>query len=124
MGLSFSPPLVPPTTLAYLDTPVSVEKYAGKRILSIHGKGDELVPYEQGREEIEAIRDHVNGSRDGKDEGQGDGGVMEVKVLKGAGHVLVPDMIPMVADWVWRWALSDTSEAVGGGGEGKAKSRI
>ena len=49
---------------------------------------------------------------------------MEVKVLEGVGHVLVPDMIPMVADWVWRWALSDTSEAVGGGGEGKAKSRI
>lgn len=68
------------------------------------------MPVEQGREEIEAIQRAVNGQEEGAGAGEGEGrgesrGKMEVHVMDGIGHVLVKEMVPMVADWVWKWAL-------------------
>jgi hypothetical protein len=45
---------------------------------------------------------------------------MEVRVIDGIGHVLVPELVGMVADWVWRWAVVD-----GDAGQGNSdKSKI
>ena len=142
MGLSFSPPLVPPTTLSYLETPTLPELYKGKNILSIHGKEDTLVPFDQGREAIEAIQVAVNAADpadpadrvDGADRPRAEeaqAGRMQVEVVRGVGHVLVPEMVRMAADWVWRFALSERPVEPGvDEGEGRAmresesKSRI
>lgn len=69
--------------------------YAGKKILTIHGSEDTLVPFDQGRLQIEAAQREVGDS----------GGEMEIWVKEGAGHVVRMDMVQRVAEWAWRFAM-------------------
>ena len=93
MGLSFTPPLFPPA-LSRMFTPTVKGCYSGKKILSIHGEIDTLVPYSHGADSIALARKECVES----------GGEMEIFVQDGAGHVVTPEMLKRVADWVWRLA--------------------
>jgi predicted esterase len=75
----------------------SVGKFGGKRILTIHGKEDQLVPYDQGKEDIERIQMEC-------EEG---GGVMKVQLMEGLGHVVTVDMVKMTAEWIWKYCLTN-----------------
>ena len=101
MGLSPSPPLYPSTLRPVLDVKRPEGAYAGKKILSIHGKVDNLVPYAQGAEEIEEAR--IEAQQPGKG---GESGSLAVLVLDGVGHQLTTDAIQHTAEWIVRWAIS------------------
>ena len=77
----------------------SIGKFGGKKILTIHGAEDRLVPYEQGERDIKRIQGEV-------EEG---GGVMKVQVLAGLGHVVTVDMVKMTAEWIWKYCLTNKS---------------
>ncbi len=95
LGFSFTPPIYPPSLRPVLEAPVSDRAYYGKKILSIHGERDTLVPYSQGKVDIdEVLRRAMKGE-------------MEVWVQEGAGHVVTVEMVRKTAEWVWRWALSE-----------------
>ena len=96
MGLEFAPPLYPPSLKSILETPRRAGCYAGKKILSIHGSIDTLVPFDQGKLQIEAAQREI----------EEQGGKMEIWVKEAAGHVVTTDMVRRVGDWVWRFALS------------------
>jgi hypothetical protein len=96
MGLKWEPPLYPPSLKPVLETPRPEGAFAGKKILTIHGGEDTLVPFSQGEDDIEAIKREVEGS----------GGEMEVWIKDGAGHVVTADMVERVGEWVWRHALA------------------
>jgi len=72
-------------------------KFGEKRILTIHGGDDRLVPYDQGEEDIKRIQNEV-------EEG---GGVMTVKVMDGLGHVVTVEMVKMTAEWIWKYCLTN-----------------
>lgn len=93
MGFSFSPPIYPPSLKPLLEAPVSDDAYYGKKILTMHGEKDELVPYHQGKVDIDEV---VRRSKKGE---------VEVWIQDGAGHVVTVKMIQRAAEWVWRWAL-------------------
>lgn len=69
--------------------------YADKKILSIHGALDELVPYRLGKDKIAKIQ---AGARPGD---------VEVYVQEGRGHVCTPEMLRRASEWFWRWGLSE-----------------
>lgn len=92
MGLRWEPPLVPPSITKFTEVAVEAERYAGKKILSIHGAADQLVPIAQGKEDLDAIQAVV-----------GDG--MEVWVVDGVGRAVTEDMVKRTGEWVWRWAM-------------------
>jgi len=71
-------------------------KFGEKRILTIHGGDDRLVPYDQGEEDIQRIQKEVE---------EGDG-VMKVQVMPGLGHVVTVDMVKMTAEWIWKYCLT------------------
>lgn len=98
MGLDFAPPLYPPGLKHVLETPPPEGCFKGKKILSIHGASDTLVPYDQGKAHISDIKRQV-------ERGEA-GGEMEVWLKNGAGHVVTTDMIERTGDWIWRHALS------------------
>jgi predicted esterase len=97
MGFPWAPPIIPPTAAALLDLPVAPERYAGKKILSVHGADDALVPYARGKVDLDAIQQEV---------GEG----MEVWLVEGVGHRLTEEMTTRVAEWVWRWAVRAEGE--------------
>jgi len=71
-------------------------KFGEKRILTIHGGDDRLVPYDQGEDDIKRIQQEV-------EEGSG---VMNVKVMDGLGHVVTVEMVKMTAEWIWKYCLT------------------
>jgi predicted esterase len=95
MGLAFSPPLYPPALRPILESTRPDGCYKRKKILSIHGSIDNLVPYDKGERQIKQAQ------REAKESG----GEMEIYVQEGAGHVVTPEMIEKTAEWVWRWAV-------------------
>lgn len=96
MGIPFAPPTYPPSLVNYISSPTPPEAYAGKKILSIHGELDELVPYRFGREVIAGMATRAPGM-DGK---------VEAWVQPDRGHVCTPEMVVKAADWFWYWGLS------------------
>jgi predicted esterase len=96
MGLRWEAPLVPPSIRKFTEVPVEAERYAGKKILSIHGASDELVPVRRGQEDLMAIQEVAK-------EG------MELWIVDGVGHAVTADMVKRTGEWVWRWALSEES---------------
>jgi predicted esterase len=92
MGFKFEPPIYPPSLRDYFDDPVKPDAYTGKKILSIHGELDTLVPIAQGQPELDQI------AADNED--------MEIYIQKEAGHVLSVDMLDQTAKWVWKWAIA------------------
>lgn len=101
LGLTWGPPLFPPSLASLLTSPRPEGVFRGKRILTIHGGSDKLVPYAVGAEEIESIKREV--------EVGGEGGKVSVQVMEGLGHVVTPDMVKMAAEWIWANCLTRSS---------------
>jgi hypothetical protein len=78
LGMDWTAPLIPPSMVPFFESSrvESHGKFGEKRILTIHGGDDRLVPYDQGEQDIQRIQKEV-------EEG---GGVMNVKVLDGLGQ--------------------------------------
>ncbi|WVQ81181.1 hypothetical protein IAT38_003303 [Cryptococcus sp. DSM 104549] len=74
-----------------------LEGYEGKKILSLHGGADALVPIAQGRADLERIKSFV--------EGKGKGEVV-VDVQENVGHACTVEMLRKAAEWTWRWTLA------------------
>jgi predicted esterase len=74
--------------------PAPPNAYAGKKILSIHGAEDELVPYRHGRAKIAEVQ------------AAAPAGEVDVYVQDGRGHVCTPEMLRRASEWFWRWGLS------------------
>jgi len=91
MGLAFAPPLYPPSLKPIFDDPVPPDAYRGKKILSLHGEVDTLVPIALGRAELDRIAQNDD---------------VEVWAQPGAGHVVTVEMMDKAAEWIWRWAMS------------------
>lgn len=98
LGLAWAPPLFPPSLAGLLTSPRPEGAFRGKRILTIHGGNDKLVPYAAGKDEIDRIKDEV--------EGGGQGGKVSVQVMEGLGHVVTADMVKMTAEWIWAKCLT------------------
>lgn len=94
-GLKFEPPTFPASMKEYIESPTPEGAYKGKKILSIHGELDELVPYRFGKEVIAGIQ------------ARAPAGDVEVFVQKGRGHVCTPEMLARASEWFWRWGLSE-----------------
>jgi hypothetical protein len=109
MSIPFQPPTYPNSLKSIIDPEVDLAVYRGKKILSLHGGDDKLVPYAQGEKRIKEIQAEVNSS----------GGAMEVTIEQGVGHAISVTMVKQLAEWVWRWAL-----APGGDAESKPVNRL
>lgn len=94
-GLPFKPPTFPDSMRSYIESPTSEGAYEGKKILSIHGSLDELVPYRFGKDIIKGL---IDKAPDGE---------VEVFVQDGKGHVCTPEMLRRASEWFWRWGLSE-----------------
>lgn len=94
-GLQFKPPTFPDSIKAYIESPTPKGAYEGKKILSIHGALDELVPYRFGKDIIAKIQ------------AEAPKGEVEVFVQEGRGHVCTPEMLTRASEWFWRWGLSE-----------------
>ncbi|ORY33053.1 hypothetical protein BCR39DRAFT_520946 [Naematelia encephala] len=92
-GLEFAPPLYPPSLRPLLEVPIPEGCYSGKKILSIHGGSDPVVPFELGRDDIMRVKEEF-------------GGQLELFVQDGIGHAVTFEMLQKTAEWVWLWALS------------------
>jgi hypothetical protein len=95
MGIPFTPPTYPPSILGYIAAPEPAHAYTGKKILSIHGELDELVPYRFGQEKIAQIQSAAPP------------GHVDVFVQEQRGHVCTPEMVQRAAEWFWRWGLTE-----------------
>lgn len=95
-GLEWGPPTYPPALRAVLETnlPPAPSTYKGKKILSLHGGADTLVPYAQGKEDIDSAVASA--------EIPGD---VEVFVEDGFGHAVTETMVRKTAEWIWRWTM-------------------
>ncbi|KAK8844090.1 hypothetical protein IAR55_006884 [Kwoniella newhampshirensis] len=98
-GLQFQPPTYPTTVKPILEPAVDLSSYKGKRILTMHGKDDPLVPFARGKEDIERIKQSV--------EGEGGDGKVEVWLQDDTGHTCTVEMVKKTADWILICALSD-----------------
>lgn len=68
--------------------------YAGKKILSLHGGLDAMVPWQNGAKDWDAITAEMGA-------GEADRWVDEAY-----GHVVSQEMVRRAAEWFWRWGLS------------------
>lgn len=94
-GLAFAPPIYPSTLRPYIESPRPEGAYKGRKILSIHGEIDELVPYRFGKETIAEIQKAAP-------EGE-----VDVFVEQGKGHVCTPEMLRRAAAWFYRWGCTE-----------------
>lgn len=99
MGLKWESPLYPPSIRDILEAPLKADVYAGKKILSIHGGSDTLVPLSEGKADLDEIVQ------------QAKPGDVEVWVQEGVGHQVTEEMIRKTAEWVWKWAVKPESRA-------------
>jgi hypothetical protein len=99
LGMDWTAPLIPPSMVPFFESSrvESHGRFGEKRILTIHGGDDRLVPYDQGEVDIKRIQKEV-------EEG---GGVMNVKVMDGLGHVVTIEMVKMTAEWIWKYCLTN-----------------
>jgi predicted esterase len=98
--MDWAPPLFPPSLQSFFGNARKEGVWAGKRILTIHGGEDTLVPYAIGREEIYRVKQEVESD----DQGQ-----LRVEVMPGLGHVVTIDMVKMTAEWIWKYCLTSRS---------------
>ncbi|WVR08863.1 hypothetical protein IAU60_005922 [Kwoniella sp. DSM 27419] len=102
LSIPFEPPTYPPSLRPLLEGEVDHTSYQGKKILSLHGAEDTLVPLEKGRADIDEVMRVVNASA---------GGRAELWSQDGAGHVCSPEMLRRTADWIWTHGLCKGQEA-------------
>ncbi|KAL7421065.1 hypothetical protein Q5752_003949 [Cryptotrichosporon argae] len=91
MGFGGGPPLFPAALRDQVDAPSPAAAYRGKKILSLHGGADTLVPYAKGKDDLDAI---VAANEN-----------VDVWVQDGIGHACTTDMVRRAAEWVWTWAV-------------------
>lgn len=94
-GLDFAPPIYPATLRPYIESREPESAYKDRKILSIHGEIDELVPYRFGKDKIAELKKNAPE------------GHIEVFVQKGKGHVCTPDMLRRAAEWFYRWGCTE-----------------
>jgi hypothetical protein len=99
LGMEWTAPLIPPSMVPFFERSRAEGHgvFGGKKILTIHGGEDRLVPYDQGEVDITRIQNEVE---------EGDG-VMKVQVMQGLGHVVTVDMVKMTAEWIWKYCLTN-----------------
>ncbi|WVW79583.1 hypothetical protein I302_101552 [Kwoniella bestiolae CBS 10118] len=96
LNIPFTPPTYPPSLLPLLEGDVDHSNYKGKKILTIHGGHDKLVPLDKGQKDIEEILRVVNAS---------EGGKAEIYVDDETGHAVSREMVRRTAEWVWEFGL-------------------
>ncbi|OCF56102.1 hypothetical protein L486_06043 [Kwoniella mangroviensis CBS 10435] len=96
LNIPFEPPTYPPSLVPVLEGDVDHSNYKGKKILTIHGGHDKLVPLEKGLKDIEKILDAVNDS---------EGGKADIYVDDKTGHAVSKEMVWKTAEWVWEYGL-------------------
>jgi len=84
----------PPTADKYFKPPTSLEGYLGKKILTLHGDLDNVLPQDIGQKHFEAVQ------------AQEAPGHVEQWTQAGRGHVITPEMTQRTAEWLWRWGIS------------------
>ncbi|ODO10201.1 hypothetical protein I350_02430 [Cryptococcus amylolentus CBS 6273] len=103
-GLTWGPPTYPPSLQRMIepfrDPAFEQKAYSGKKILTMHGKEDKLVPFGQGEGDIKQIEDWV-------EHGTEKGGICAIDVQDNVGHVCTIQMLKKAAEWTWRYALVD-----------------
>ncbi|ADV23076.1 hypothetical protein CNBF2720 [Cryptococcus gattii WM276] len=101
-GLKWEPPVYPPSLKSFIEpvrNPVEEQqKYSGKKILSMHGKEDRLVPYGKGERDLRQIEKWV-------EEDKSKGGVCAIDVQDNVGHVCSIQMLKKAVEWTWMYAL-------------------
>ncbi|OWZ39271.1 hypothetical protein J010_04030 [Cryptococcus neoformans] len=101
-GFKWEPPLYPSSLKSFIEPErnpvVEQQKYSGKKILSLHGKEDRLVPYGKGERELRQIEKWV-------EEDKSQGGVCAIDVQDDVGHVCSIQMLRKAAEWTWIYAL-------------------
>ncbi|WWC72906.1 uncharacterized protein I206_106870 [Kwoniella pini CBS 10737] len=97
LGIPFTPPTYPPSLTPLLEDDVDHHKYKGKKILTIHGGHDKLVPLDKGREDIDIVLKVANES-----EGRG-----EIWIDENTGHAVSKEMVEKTAEWIWEYGLSN-----------------
>ncbi|TXT09115.1 hypothetical protein VHUM_02589 [Vanrija humicola] len=98
-GLKLAPPTFPASLRPWMEKKAKPGAYDGKKILTLHGAGDELVPYRYGQEDIRAV---LAAAAEGE---------VEIWVQDGVGHICSPEMLGRTAQWFWRWGLSEPKQA-------------
>ncbi|ODO05360.1 hypothetical protein L198_02053 [Cryptococcus wingfieldii CBS 7118] len=103
-GLTWGPPTYPPSLQRMIepfrDLTFEQKAYSGKKILTMHGKEDKLVPFGQGEGDIKQIEDWA-------EHGTEKGGICAIDVQDNVGHVCTVQMLKKAAEWTWRYALVD-----------------
>ncbi|WVQ93019.1 hypothetical protein IAU59_000082 [Kwoniella sp. CBS 9459] len=97
LSIPFKAPTYPPSLRPLLEGEVDHSSYRGKKILTLHGARDKLVPLDKGLVDIEEVLRVVNGS---------EGGKAELWSQDNAGHVCSDEMLRRTADWIWTYGLS------------------
>ncbi|WVQ73062.1 hypothetical protein IAR50_002625 [Cryptococcus sp. DSM 104548] len=107
-GLSWGPPTYPPSLQRiiepYRDPVLEQKAYAGKKILTMHGKEDKLVPFAKGEEDIKQIEKWT-------EEEAEKGGICAIDLQENVGHVCTIEMLKKSAEWTWRYALVNEAGA-------------
>jgi len=94
-GIPFKPPTYPASVVELFKAPTE-DAYRNKKILTLHGADDPLVPFRQGQREIEQAQRNARGGE----------GEVEIWSEAGVGHACTPTMVKKAAAWIWKWGLS------------------
>lgn len=89
--------LAPPAIHEYFFTPSEPEAYAGKKILTLHGELDRVIPISIGATWFSRIKAQA-----------GEGEIVQT-IQDGWGHVVTPEMVKLASEWVWRWGLTEAA---------------
>lgn len=86
--------IFPPTVRAYMEERPAPGVYRNKKILSVHGELDFLMPLERCRPIINQL------ARESYP------GYVDLFVCPDSGHRVSQEMVRRCAEWCWRWGLS------------------
>lgn len=85
---------LPPATRRFYDTsPAKLGTYAGKKILSVHGGQDEILPYRVAQSAWEAVAAGAEHAARYVEEDKG--------------HVVTAGMVIKAAEWFWYFGLTE-----------------
>jgi hypothetical protein len=84
---------VPKAVRAWFDAPCEVGVYRGKKILALQGGVDRIFPPSLGAARWAEVAQEAE--------------VAERWIDGGFGHVVTPGMTARVAEWFWRWGITE-----------------
>lgn len=88
------PPLLPAATRKWFFDQPPASVYRGKKILSLHGAEDNVVPFKISEESFPPIQAACPP------------GDVEKWIQPGAGHLCSPEMVQRGAEWFYRWGVA------------------